>query len=289
MATFIKVSSAEAELLRRNRDQVQGNRLQKVEGDEQRHTAAEIRKVQTAKPEEPSTRRLGRLQREEPAASFISTKLGKLITRFTLADGEDFMHYLRITVPYVSEVCGYGWGHPIIDPADFGNPPEFLGGYDPGDFGYPDPEINDRPAELRYVSQAYYPPIEPYEPWYAQGRTDLDLAALRLAYPAAQQVTVELWGGWFTTGIVGTEPITVDLELMSSSGTPVSTQQFSQVVSSVFGDVPSEWPSSTSPWGPGDIPPVPFNEIVTNYNSPVKVTLMKTVTISLQTGRLTLT
>jgi hypothetical protein len=76
MATFIKVTPAESELLRRNRDQVQGNRLQKVEGDEQRRTAAEIRKAQAAKPEEPSTRRLGQSRRDEPAAS----RLDDLVT-----------------------------------------------------------------------------------------------------------------------------------------------------------------------------------------------------------------
>ena len=205
----------------------------------------------------------------------IPPSASKLIMRFTLADGTDFMHHLRISAPYVSEVCGYGWGHPIIDPADFGNPPGF-GGYDPGDFGYPDPETNARPVELRWVSDAYYAPIEPFEPWYAEGRTDFDIAAFKTNHPTATTVSLQAWGSWYDAGSVGTEPIAVVVQLCSATNSIISSESFSTTVSSVLADVTAS-------------PPYPFDEIVTDRNSPQQVTLMTTATINLTTFEVTLT
>lgn len=78
MATFIKVSVEGSELLRRNREQVQSNRLQKVEKDEQQRTGKEAADRRTAallakglgtdgKPLDGSKRRQG-ARREELAA-----------------------------------------------------------------------------------------------------------------------------------------------------------------------------------------------------------------------------
>ena len=78
MATFIKVSVGGSELLRRNREQVQGNRLQKVEDDEQQRTGKEAVDRRAAallaqglgadgKPLDGGKRRQG-ARREEPAA-----------------------------------------------------------------------------------------------------------------------------------------------------------------------------------------------------------------------------
>lgn len=97
MATFIKVSSSEAELLRRNRDQVQGSRLQKVEADEQAATG----KVITAAVGQQQTaalvggRRQTRLRRDEPGASILATpgiglwKTGKTSSDLNLAPGNN--------------------------------------------------------------------------------------------------------------------------------------------------------------------------------------------------------
>jgi hypothetical protein len=71
MATFITVSQAESELLRRNRDQVAANRLQKVEGDEQATTGRAIRAAVVEQEEQPGGRRRELRRRDEPAASRI--------------------------------------------------------------------------------------------------------------------------------------------------------------------------------------------------------------------------
>ena len=71
MATFITVSEGDARLLRRNREQVQGNRLRKVEGDEQVATGKAIEALlgdQQAQ-EQPNGRLEKRSKRDEPAAS----------------------------------------------------------------------------------------------------------------------------------------------------------------------------------------------------------------------------
>jgi hypothetical protein len=82
MATFIRLSSAESELLRRNRDQVQSNRLQKVEADEQAATGqqlqATVAEQQTL--EQPGGRRQLRFRRDQPAASRLLSGRGVLGT-----------------------------------------------------------------------------------------------------------------------------------------------------------------------------------------------------------------
>ena len=69
MATFITVSQAESELLRRNRDQVAANRLQKVEGDEQVVAGRELQATAAAQQELPGGQRRELRRRDEPAAS----------------------------------------------------------------------------------------------------------------------------------------------------------------------------------------------------------------------------
>ena len=69
MATFIRVSQAESELLRRNREQVDSNRLQKVEADEQSTTGRELQATAAAQQELPGGRRQALRRRDEPAAS----------------------------------------------------------------------------------------------------------------------------------------------------------------------------------------------------------------------------
>lgn len=77
MATFIKVSSSEEQLLRRNREEVQGNRLQKVEADEQAAASKDIA-ASTAQQnllQQPggNGRRGVRFKRDEPAAAMSET------------------------------------------------------------------------------------------------------------------------------------------------------------------------------------------------------------------------
>lgn len=70
MATYITVTEGDVRLLRRNREQVQGNRLRKVEGDEQTMAARDIRAIKAQQPPELiPARRPGRLRRDEPAAA----------------------------------------------------------------------------------------------------------------------------------------------------------------------------------------------------------------------------
>lgn len=72
MATFITVTEVDAQLLRLNREQVQGNRLRKVEGDEQSRAAGDIRAIRAQQPPELiPARQPVRLRRDEPAASGI--------------------------------------------------------------------------------------------------------------------------------------------------------------------------------------------------------------------------
>lgn len=71
MATFIQVSQAESELLRRNRDQVAANRLQKVEADEQAATGQAISAALAQQQEILSGRRRELRRRIEPAASRV--------------------------------------------------------------------------------------------------------------------------------------------------------------------------------------------------------------------------
>ena len=72
MATFIKVSSSEEQLLRRNREEVQGNRLQKVEADQQaaagRDIAASTAQQKLLQQPGGNGRRGVRFKRDEPAA-----------------------------------------------------------------------------------------------------------------------------------------------------------------------------------------------------------------------------
>jgi hypothetical protein len=80
MATFIKVSSSEEQLLRRNREEVQGNRLQKVEADQQAAAGKDIA-ASTAQQKlllQPggNGRRGVRFKRDEPAAA-VSETLGE--------------------------------------------------------------------------------------------------------------------------------------------------------------------------------------------------------------------
>jgi len=90
MAISINVTVADAELLRRNRDQVQGNRLQKVEGDEQGKTAAGIKAQQATQPEELAGWRRRRVRRDEPAASFITiVKADYYVISYGFITGED--------------------------------------------------------------------------------------------------------------------------------------------------------------------------------------------------------
>ena len=81
MATFIRVSSAEAELLRRNRDQVQANRLQKVEADEQAATGQQLQATADEQQtlEQPGGRRQSRFRRDQPAASLIPSDFRTLL------------------------------------------------------------------------------------------------------------------------------------------------------------------------------------------------------------------
>jgi hypothetical protein len=91
MATFINVTAADAELLRRNRDQVQGNRLQKVEGDEQGKTAAGIKAQQATQPEELAGWRRRRAKLDQPAASRTETaQIGLWKTGITSTENVGF-------------------------------------------------------------------------------------------------------------------------------------------------------------------------------------------------------
>ena len=99
MATFIKVSSSEEQLLRRNREEVQGNRLQKVEADQQAAAGREIAisTLQQKLLQQPggNGRRGGRFKRDEPAASILATpgiglwKTGKTSADLNLAPGNE--------------------------------------------------------------------------------------------------------------------------------------------------------------------------------------------------------
>jgi len=111
MATFINVTAADAELLRRNRDQVQGNRLQKVEGDEQGKTTAEIRQAQAAKPEDLSTRRLKRTRMDEPAASCINlVNADYYVISYGFTTGEDLDTRTYLVDPLTQQQLGpVGW------------------------------------------------------------------------------------------------------------------------------------------------------------------------------------
>lgn len=84
MATFIKVERKGSELLRRNQEQTQANRLAKVEGDEQRRTELQARDerqkalaaqgLDAAASALPGGQRRVRFLRDEPAASFRPEK-----------------------------------------------------------------------------------------------------------------------------------------------------------------------------------------------------------------------
>jgi len=113
MATFIKVSSSEEQLLRRNRDQVQGNRLQKVETDEQAATG----KVITAAVGQQQVaalaggRRQTRLRRDEPAASLIAlVKADYYVIRYEFNTGQDLDTRTYLVNPLTLEQLGpVGW------------------------------------------------------------------------------------------------------------------------------------------------------------------------------------
>mgnify|MGYP006272791877 CR=1 FL=1 len=90
MATFITVSDGDAQLLRRNREQVQGNRLRKVEGDEQNRAASDIRAIRAQQPPELiPARRPARLRRDEPAAALLST-FNLVVVELFWQDGKDY-------------------------------------------------------------------------------------------------------------------------------------------------------------------------------------------------------
>lgn len=93
MATFIKVSSSEEQLLRRNREEVQGNRLQKVETDQQATVGKDIA-ASTAQQnllQQPggNGRRGVRFKRDEPAATLI-TDFNLVVIELYWKDGKDY-------------------------------------------------------------------------------------------------------------------------------------------------------------------------------------------------------
>lgn len=91
MATFIRLSSAEAELLRRNRDQVQANRLQKVEADEQAATGQQLQATADEQQtlEQPGGRRQSRFRRDQPAAS-LRPSTALVVVELFWEDGADY-------------------------------------------------------------------------------------------------------------------------------------------------------------------------------------------------------
>ena len=99
MATFITVTEGDTQLLRRNREQVQGNRLRKVEGDEQTRAARDIRAIKAQQPPELiPARRPVRLRRDEPAASSIRRIRYLLRLRDAFADAGSYGH--AVTTAY---------------------------------------------------------------------------------------------------------------------------------------------------------------------------------------------
>jgi hypothetical protein len=96
MATFIKVSSSEEQLLRRNREEVQGNRLQKVEADQQaaagRDIAASTAQQKLLQQPGGNGRRGVRFKRDEPAAA-VSEALGETGLWKTQPTDSEFVNF----------------------------------------------------------------------------------------------------------------------------------------------------------------------------------------------------
>jgi hypothetical protein len=113
MATFIRLSSAESELLRRNRDQVQSNRLQKVEADEQAATGqqlqATVAEQQTL--EQPGGRRQLRFRRDQPAASrLLIVKADYYVISYGFTTGKDLDTRTILVDPLTQQPLGpVGW------------------------------------------------------------------------------------------------------------------------------------------------------------------------------------
>lgn len=112
MATFIKVTQEGSELLRRNVEQTQANRLAKLEGDEQRKKEQQAREARQQALQQQGRnangdvqgggRRRGQFRRDEPAASFLPQTTGISQVWFTSSGGS-------LTSPSLWRVfCGDG-------------------------------------------------------------------------------------------------------------------------------------------------------------------------------------
>lgn len=87
MATFIRVSDDESRLLRRNREQVDANRLQKVEDDERAAVGRDIQATTTQ--QQINGRRQQLARRIEPAASFPSS-FNLVVVELQWQNGRDY-------------------------------------------------------------------------------------------------------------------------------------------------------------------------------------------------------
>ena len=115
MATFIKVSSSEEQLLRRNREEVQGNRLQKVEADQQaaagRDIAASTAQQKLLQQPGGNGRRGVRFKRDEPAAArVLIVKADYYVISYGFTNGQDLDTRTFLLNPLTQQQLGpVGW------------------------------------------------------------------------------------------------------------------------------------------------------------------------------------
>lgn len=99
MATFITVEQEGSELLRRNKEQTQANRLNKVEGDEQRRTEQQAREARQQQLQQQGRDTSGnvvgdgrrrRFRMDEPAATFVPQTADLFLFSLRWLTGADY-------------------------------------------------------------------------------------------------------------------------------------------------------------------------------------------------------